>query len=291
MQQTPTLLSMRLRPACCIIGERKCGTSSLFRYLCAHPQVLPGQVKEPQWFSKAPDWAEANIEAYWALFPEAEGDAEVVLEWPELDAHGQLYHSTVRKARQPGWPQITLDASANALHEADPALMRRYLPDARLVALLRDPAERAFSHHRMFLRFQAEGRPFAMQTADFETDVRNGLERIAAGGQDEFISPGCYLRNLRRWMQVYPPEQFLILFTRDLEQAPQQVMDRVHQFLGLAPWQYGSGLLHRFNRAPAAQMPPQARAMLESFYEPHDAALAAWLESPLPWRSPLSGSG
>jgi hypothetical protein len=276
---------MRLRPACCIIGERKCGTSSLFRYLCAHPQVLPGQVKEPQWFSKGPDWAEANIAAYWALFPEAEGDADAVLEWPELDAQGRLYHRTVRKARQPGRPQITLDASANALHEADPALMHRYLPDARLLVLLRDPAERAFSHHRMFLRFQAEGRPFAMHTSDFQADVQKGLRLIASGRRDEFVSPGCYIGNLRRWAEVYPPEQMLILFTQELEQAPQQVMDRVHQFLELAPWQAGSSLAQRFNRAPAAQMPPQARAVLDAFYAPYDAALAAWLGRPLPWRS------
>ena len=54
-----------LRPSFFIIGERKCGTSSLYRYLIAHPNVLPCQLKEPNFFGKGAEYVNENIEDYW----------------------------------------------------------------------------------------------------------------------------------------------------------------------------------------------------------------------------------
>jgi len=84
-----------LRPSFFIIGERKCGTSSLYRYLIAHPNVLPCQLKEPNFFGKGATYANENIRDYWGLFPEKEATEAIQFDWPELNPQGILYHEAV----------------------------------------------------------------------------------------------------------------------------------------------------------------------------------------------------
>lgn len=272
-----------LRPRFFIIGERKCATSSLYRYLVAHPHVLPCQLKEPQFFSQKPEKIQQQIDRYWAMFPPKSGEEEVSFEWPELNQEGILYHETVRTQRVPGRHYLTGEASANTFHEGHPALVRQYLPDINLIILLRDPATRAFSHHRMFLRFREEGRDFAMHTRSFAEDMDAGMAAVAAGGADEFVSPGCYIKNLQRWEQHFPQEQIRVYWTEMLEQAPEKVLDEVQQWLGLPTYDYGDLLQQRFNQAPPAEADPETLARLRAFYRPYDAALAEHLGRQVPW--------
>ncbi|MDX1908191.1 MAG: sulfotransferase [Bacteroidia bacterium] len=268
---------MYLKPLFMIIGERKCGTSSLYRYLTAHPDVLPCQLKEPQFFSRDPAWIAANIASYEALFPLADDAGEVTYSWPELDASGTLYHTEVRTPRVPGHRYYTGEASANTFHEVAPALVHRHLPDIKLIVLLRDPVIRAWSHHRMYQRFAAEGRTLPVQVGTFEADMQHELERHAEGLPTEYLAPGIYIRNLIRWTEVYPRDQLRVLLTRSLETAPQAVLDDLLSWLGLRPHQYGDYLRQRFNQAPPDTLAPDTEQALRKFYAPHNEALATWL--------------
>ncbi|MEM7655435.1 MAG: sulfotransferase [Bacteroidota bacterium] len=270
-----------LSPHFFIIGERKCGTSSLYRYLVAHPNVLPCQLKEPQFFSKEPAFIRANITDYLAMFPARKDQQDVSFVWPELNEAGVLYHEEVRTQRIPGQPYWTGEASANTFHEGHPELVREFLPEIRLVLMLREPVARAFSHHRMFVRFQEEGRDFAKGTRSFEEDMRAEMADDGQGG--EFLAPGCYLRNLKKWEAVFPAEQVLVLFAEELDQQPQAVMDRLLDFLELPAHQYGEMLQKRFNHAPPAAIPAEIAAELRAYYAPWNEALAEHLGRNLPW--------
>ena len=172
-------MANHLRPSFCIIGERKCASSSFYRYLIDHPHILPCRLKEPQFFFKHQTKAEIDMEAYLSLFPSSKYTGDVVLEWPELNQDGILIHERVKYPRDPDIEYITGEASANSFDELDPRVLYKYLPDLHLILLLRNPVERAFSHHRMFLRFQEEGREFAMYVTEFANDVpeRNGSDK------------------------------------------------------------------------------------------------------------------
>lgn len=274
--------SLRLPPHALIAGERKCGTSSLFRYLMEHPQALPGWRKEPNLFAASPEQVAAGYPEYLQQFPAAQPSGKVQLMWPELDAEGNLFEELVEKAPVPGQPFFTVDASANTFHEADPALVREYLPPVRLILIFRDPVARAFSHHRMYRRFQAEGRDLGRPIGSFAEEMDRAL---ALGGHDDFLAPGCYLENLRRWDAVFPRDQRLVLFAEDLDAAPQAVMDQVFAHLGISEYPYSEeALKKRYNQAPPAAPDLALTARLRRFYEPYDAALAAYLGRKLPWR-------
>ncbi|MEO1447878.1 MAG: sulfotransferase [Bacteroidota bacterium] len=272
-----------MRPRFFIIGERKCATSSLYRYLVAHPNVLPCQLKEPQFFAKSPAEIHAGIEQYWAMFPGKEGTDSISFEWPELNQEGILYHETVQTQRIVGRKYMTGEASANTFHEGHPALVRQYLPEIKLILLLRDPAARAFSHHRMFQRFKEEGRDFARGTRSFAEDMAAGMATVAAGGQDEFVAPGCYLHNLRRWEAHFPREQIRIYWTETLESAPECILQDLLKWLELPPHDYGALLQKRFNQAPPATANAETLTKLKTFYQPYNEALATHLNRQLPW--------
>ena len=179
--------------------------------------------------------------------------------------------------REAGNSYFTGEASANTFHEVDPSLVHRYLPDVKLIVLLRDPVARAFSHHRMFQRFREEGRDFAMNTGEFEADMEKELHKLKHGQQSEFLSPGLYLHNLQKWEAVYPSSQIKVLFAKELDTHPQQLMDELLCWLTFPPHTYGNLLSHKYNEAPPAHIPLRTRLRLEAFYAPHNQALAEHL--------------
>ena len=275
-------MSKHLQPSFFIIGERKCGTSSLYRYLLEHPCVLPGRRKEMQFFTKDPTFVASNFEEYLQAFPKVDGTGRVELDWPELDASGVLFEERLGFERSPEVAYVTGEASADTLCDGDPDLLRTHLPSLGLIALLRDPVERAFSHHRMLWRFHAEGRALPFVPGEFAADMHREMARIAAGETTPCLSPGLYADNLARWSEVWKG-QLLVLFSSELNDSTTfpQTMRRVTEHLGLPAHSYV--LSQRYNQAPAASMPEAIRSELCDFFAPHNRALEAQLGRPLPW--------
>jgi hypothetical protein len=264
-----------LKPHFLIMGEQKCGTSSLYRYLVTHPRVLPCQLKEPQFFSQPSPEIAAHIEDYWALFPTREYQGDLSFIWPELNAEGRIYHLEVQKERSPHLSYYTGEASANTFREVDPLVLKEYLPGVRLMLLLRNPVDRAFSLHRMFRRFQAEGREQGFAVHDFETDIRAELE----GKPGRYLGSSLYINYLPRWVEVFGWEQIRVVLTEELGNpalAP-GIMADLLAYLELPEYDYGDLLQHRFNRAVPAEMDAGLRRELEGFFAEANEKLARYL--------------
>lgn len=274
-----------LRPHFFIIGERKCGTSSLYRYLLTHPDVLPGRRKEMQFFTRGRDYVEKHFAEYLAQFPALGGTEDAVLDWPELDSSGALYEEPVRFSRDSGRRYVTGEASADTFCDVPPALLRRHLPDLKLILVLRDPTLRAYSHHRMLWRFQEEGREQPFRVGDFADDMKRELQMIERGQEAPCLSPGLYLGPLKRWVAEWGRSKLLVLFTRDLDDAKrrQALMTSVLRHLDLPTEHATDTGVQRYNQAPAAIMPDAARRKLNTFYRPHSEALEDYLGVPVPW--------
>jgi len=99
-----------------------------------------------------------------------------------------------------------------------PARIRECMPDVKLVFLLRDPIERAYSHYRMELR---AGR------------VSEDVERVLAPGHT-FIEEGRYNAHLARYLRYFDPEQTLVLLYDDLKQDPRTLLKTVCRFVGVS---------------------------------------------------------
>jgi hypothetical protein len=276
-----------MRPTFFIIGANKCGTSSLYRYLVSHPSVLPCAEKEPNFFGgHDPDFIDAHIDDYLALFPTVEDTGPVTLAWEASEEAGSGRHTTLTVERRPGRSYITGEATASTFHDVSPTLLHRHLPDTKLILVVRDPVERAYSHHRMYQRFYAAGYDREGPVADFESDISAELDAHRNGAPTRYLSPGFYVDLLQAWEEAYGRERILVLTTDDLADTSRAdaAMARVEAFLGLPGGHDTTILGRRFNRAPASTMIPATRRRLSDLYRPYNERLERHLGRELQWQ-------
>jgi hypothetical protein len=186
-----------------VIGAQKAGTTALFDYLADEPGVALSREKEVHFFDdESMDWARPDYDAYHASFPAPDG--------------------RVRGEATPiyiYWP--------NALKR-----IRAYNPAMRLILLLRDPVERAWSHWRMEYARRVETRPFSWC-------IREGRQRLFDaepwGHHREFsyVERGFYGEQVERLLALFPRDQILIQQADDLRTDPSHVLGAVRAFLGL----------------------------------------------------------
>lgn len=188
-----------------IAGVQKGGTTALFDYLQDSADLALSRVKEVHFFDDdARDWSRPDYADYHAQFPPADGRL-----WGEATPI-YLY-----------WP--------NALER-----IRAYNPAIRLIVLLRDPVQRAWSHWRMEYARGAETEPFAWC-------IRQGRQRLFDsepwGHHREFsyVERGFYGEQLERLYGLFPREQVLVLQSEALRADPAGALACVRTFLGLPP--------------------------------------------------------
>ena len=171
----------RLLPSILLIGERKCGTSSLARYLAMHSHVLPPETKEPAYLNRP----QTSRSAYALHFPLV-GALQSCMNWFELAKTGRITSEPVCKVAASDCPPLTFDASAGYFSEVPPHVAFSLVPRARALVLLRAPHLRALSHWRMHMRFKREGRRrcgtvSCDSVTNFSHQIDGELKRLAPG--------------------------------------------------------------------------------------------------------------
>lgn len=275
-----------MRPSFFIIGANKCGTSSLYRYLLTNPQVLPCATKEPNFFGRHPaDYIANHINDYFSLFPTRDFRGPLTFMWEASDEAGTSKPTTIVVERRPDTHYITGEASANTFHDVAPSMLHRHLPDARLIVLLRNPVDRAYSHHRMYQRFRDTGHDLGMAIGDFATDIRAEIAAHELGQGTEYLGPGIYVELLRVWIATYGVHRVKVLLTDDLgrPRTAQQIMLELEDYLGLPAHDYTDIVTRRFNHAKPANVDPATRSALADFYRPHNARLQDYLGREINW--------
>lgn len=275
-----------LRPSFFIIGVNKCGTSSLYRYLMEHPSVLPCALKEPNFFGlHSPDYVASNIDEYYALFPTIEYQGDLSFRWEASDRAGTSSLTMVHVRRDPAKDYITGEASANTFHDVSPSLLHRHLPSIKLIVLIRNPIDRAYSHHRMYRRFHADGNLPELDVRDFETDIRAELQAHARGENTHYLGPGIYVDRLQEWVSQYGWSQIKVVITEEMAHPgkARRIMRELEDYLEVPRHDYGDFLARKFNHAPSSGIAPGLRAMLADFYRPYNRGLQEYLGYGIDW--------
>ena len=273
----------QLFPSFIIIGERKCGTSSLYRYLLDHPQVLPAKQKETAFFSHSASFIRRNFPQYLEYFPK-ETDQRATMQWLDLNAQGELFTKELSFGIEKDIDYITGEASANVFSTVHPGKLKRYLPSIKLVVMMREPISRAVSQHQMYERYKTEGRSWSWLLGTKERDFR--LEWMALQmniNKGPFLSPGRYFRNLNRWLKYFPASQFFFIRTEDLldKSLAAQVLKELIEFLDLENHSFGDILNQRFNRAPPEDQELFASDYLKEFYSKENQLMEKYLNRKL----------
>jgi hypothetical protein len=230
-----------------IIGGRKCGTTFLYHLLTQHPHVERAARKEVHFFDRSFD---EGIEWYRRCFPEPR--------WKD----GRRF--------------ITGEATPDYLsYRPVPKRMAEVAPEARLITLLRNPVDRAYSDYHHVARREPDTRPLeeAMDYASLD-DTRN-----------KFLSKGIYVDHLLRWSRFFSDEQMLVLKSEDFFERPMDTLKLLLNFLDLPTWEPKFwGLRYKPNKGNYKQkMDPVTRRRLEEYFEPHNRRLYEYLGVDLGW--------
>jgi hypothetical protein len=172
-----------------VVGAPKAGTTSLYEYMKAHPQVFLSDVKEPKYFA-----------------PQAR-------ERVSLDQYRRLYQNAA------GFPAIG-DLSPFYLSEdTAPQAIREASPDAKIIVMLRDPVARAFSHYLMAVAVGHEKASFSQALARYH-------HREAPNWylSTHYIEHGMYAEQVERYLSVFPASHVAIFLFDELVSNPRQVL-------------------------------------------------------------------
>ena len=247
----------------------KAGTTQLDAMLAANPSVQPRRWKECRLLTEP----SPTPLAYRALH--------------------DLSRRRKARERRNGRPERVGDASPYDLfHPRAPLVASHLVPEAQFVILLRDPAFRAWSHHRHAVRHGFETLDFAA-AIDAETDRLDGEEERlardpgAVSGPHQhwsYLARGRYAGQLRRWFDAFPRDRFLIVFSETFFADPADVLRRVEDHLGL-PRSQAAPVDAIANRGDGSRPDGATLRDLRDRFAEDDRRLGELLGSPLPWRS------
>lgn len=258
---------LRMQPGFVMIGAQRCGTTTLFRALMAHPQVV-----RPA-FHKGINFFDLNyyrgLTWYRGHFP----------------VSGIAQAATARH----GGP-VSFEASGYYLyHPFALERMAHDLPTVKLVVMLRDPVERAYSAYRHEYARGYEWESFE-RALELEDDRLIGeFDRMRSDMTYEsfphrhhsYRHRGHYAEQLERAFRLFPPGQVHVMDSEMFFAQPQQEYQRLLAFLGLAPFRAAD--FGRHNARPGVALAPGTRRMLEEHFAPHNERLAALLGQPPQW--------
>ncbi|MGH2864280.1 MAG: sulfotransferase domain-containing protein [Solirubrobacteraceae bacterium] len=204
-----------------VIGAQKAGTSSLYEHLRQHPEIWLPAAKEAPFFSH-----DSVFKRGFDTYLKAVGFSGQERRWGTVTPQymvGGVYERGKGKAAAAAYDERTV-----------PLRIHECLPDVRLVAILRDPVERARSHHQMMVMNRFEERSFDEAVEQLLRPESLADSRKNPDPTTGYVTWGEYGRILAGYFSVFPAEQLLVLFTTELEQAPEELLARVHGFLGVS---------------------------------------------------------
>lgn len=198
-----------------IIGAQKSGTTTLFKILSEHPDIHMPSGKEAPFFTKDVEYSK-GLQSYTKEFFSRASDKQL---WGTATPH---YLSDPRA----------------------PSRIFETVPDVKLIVILREPADRALSHYRMSVRRELDKRTFEDAIEDMlQADALNDARELITGQLAEsqtYIVWGEYGRLITKYLELFPAENLLILFTVELEKKPEEVIQKVLTFLGLSDYKFNS---------------------------------------------------
>jgi hypothetical protein len=259
----------RMLPGFLIVGAQRCGTTSLYRTLSQHPAVVKAVLH------KGVHYFDMNY-----------GHP---LSW--YRAHFPLTAAAARAARGAGTPPVTFESSPYYMfHPLAAERIAADLPGVRLIVLVRDPVERAYSAY-------AHERARGFETEPFERALALEAERLDGEAERMTAEPGYlshshqhhaytargrYVEQLERLEKLVGRDRLHVVDSGDFFTQPEAAYDGVLDFLELRRGAYPA--FERHNARPRSALAEPVRAGLDEHFAPYDERLASWLGWVPSWR-------
>ena len=276
-------------PAFFVPGFPKCATTTLFRMLIKHPQVARPSCKESYFWSEFVSQSGRQLEK--RIYP---------LWYLEVFSQAK---QTIESNPQ----SIALDATPMYTHSLGenfcvvPILLKRMLPEAKFILIMRNPTKRYISHYWVNtvvnLKKTYEKRSKLLQNVHSEEAIEafhnhtvdvimqfqlcvdeNSVFHCIINPDNKhslFLQHSLYYYHIAPWLKVIPHERFLFLRTEDLVHDSSLTMSKVWHFLDVHDLLTTATMSYNVNRAVKhLKIPSQTKQLLDKFYQPYNQLLA-----------------
>ena len=205
----------RALPDFIVVGAQKAGTTSLFSYLSRHPQIIPANKKEIHFFdgglNPAVDNFSKGVEWYRSHFPS----------WEKMDNGIKTFEAS---------PLYLFNPLA-------PERIHKMLPGVKLIAVLRDPSERAVSHYFHESRKKREDLPVMQALKAEESRIRDAVEsknyKSHSFIHHSYKSRGLYKEQLERYYKIFPEKQIKVISSDKLFNETKEILRELFEFIGV----------------------------------------------------------
>ncbi len=210
-----------------IVGAARCGTTSLYNYLKQHPQIYMSPIKEPHFFSTDfeiekmdPVYLKNKIIDFEKYFSKKPLEERHIAHIKEERYYYKLFEDVKNEI-------AVGEASTGYLYSKVAAKnIRDKIPNAKIIIILRNPIERAYSHYLMDLNKGIISGEFLKEVIrDYEKPIKGwGITHL-------YIDLGLYYEQVKRYLDIFPVEQVKIILFEDLKNNFQKVFSEICNFL------------------------------------------------------------
>lgn len=260
---------LRALPDFMVVGTQRGGTSSLYKYLGRHPAVAPTLRKETEYFTRGYGNGERWYRGH---FP--------------LEVRRTVSQTVNRRRLQ------TFEATPDYLvHPLAADRAFDLIPNAKMVAMVRNPIDRAYSHYKHMVRLEFERRSFEQAISRELEEITPLLEKMASDPTYDathflrysYLTRGHYAEQLTRWLAHYP--EMLIIRSEDFYADTPATFLQILEYLDLEAWQPAEFSNYSYASTPPndSGLPAHLREQLADHYRPHNAALSQLLGRDFGW--------
>lgn len=232
------------KPNLFIVGAAKAGTTSIYHYLKAHPEIYMSPIKEPNFFGKDIRWE--NFEPRYqrntfldndTYFSKEKLEERHIAFLEDMDAYSKLFENGI-DSKYRGEASTSYLYSTTAAQE-----IYTFNPQAKIIIILREPVDRALSHYFMDLS----------GTGQNEQDVLKGLQedyQVTEKGwgiSHLYIELSLYYDQVKRYLDCFPRNQICILYYDQLKNDSEKIKDGIYEFLGVPTLGKTPGLQKSYN--------------------------------------------
>lgn len=254
---------IRSLPDFIIIGTARSGTTSLYYDICQHPCVLPAAYDELGYFDSnyhlGQNW-------YRSLFP-------------------TLFSKWLVKQKK----QFAITGEDTPFYIWDPIVAKRILkilPKIKLIVLLRNPVDRAYSNYHLGIRAGTENLSFEdaikaeiKKLEEINNDSKNNIEKYTI--RRSYLAKGFYADQLKIWFKIFNLNQLLIISTEDLKSNPQKVLNKIYNFLEIP--ENHKLIPEKQKKAMYPKMKNETREFLINFYRKDNTELFNLIGQKFDW--------
>tara|TARA_B100000953_G_scaffold61714_1_gene49117 strand:- start:286 stop:1215 length:930 start_codon:yes stop_codon:yes gene_type:complete len=266
--------TIRVLPDFIIIGSGRAGTTALYSYLIQHPSIIPTSTENNN--------SVADLHFFEYMISDK-------ISW--YKSHFPTIFSKMYRRRKSKNSFVTGEFTSTYMyHENVPERIFNLIPKIKLIVILRNPIDKAYSTYNQQLHVNEF-------TSSFEETIKAEFRRINliknhAEHQNHnpdfgnyvvpnIIRHGIYFNYLEKWFQIFSKEQIFVVDSNELENFTQQTLNKVFEFLDLPHHEIPN--LSKINVGKYSPMSESTRKSLVEFYGPYNAKLNSLLKTNYDW--------